>query len=80
MAGCAPAAPAGESELMERIAYSIDEVVELTGIGRTRLYEVIAAGDLRTKKLGRRTLVLASDLGTWINSLPDGEEASETGR
>lgn len=59
---------------MERIAYSVDEVVELTGIGRTRLYETIAAGDLRTKKLGRRTLILTADLLAWLNSLPDGDD------
>jgi excisionase family DNA binding protein len=63
-----------QEQPMERIAYSIGEVVDLTGIGRTRLYEVIAAGELRTKKLGRRTLILAADLSAWLNSLPDGDD------
>ncbi len=59
---------------MERIAYSINEVVELTGVSRSRLYELIAAGELRTRKLGRRTLVLSADLTQWLSSLPERDE------
>jgi len=55
---------------MTRIAYTVDEVVELLGVGRTTLYEAIKAGDLQTKKLGRRTLILAEELDRWVDSLP----------
>jgi excisionase family DNA binding protein len=61
---------AGGPTWMERIAYTIDEVLELVGIGRTKLYEVIGTGELPVKKLGNRTLVLASDLDEWIARLP----------
>lgn len=45
-----------------RLTYSVSEACQLTSIGKTRLYELISEGRLATRKLGRRTLVLASSL------------------
>ena len=56
-------------------AYSIAEVARLTGRGRSTLYELIAAGRLRARKLGARTVVLDTDLADFLNSLPDAVEA-----
>jgi len=39
---------------------SIDEAAEALGIGRSRLYDEIGAGRLRSVKLGRRRLVPSS--------------------
>lgn len=39
-------------------------------IGRTLAYEEIAAGRLRAKKVGSRTLILQSDAQAWADSLP----------
>ncbi|HNJ46798.1 MAG TPA: helix-turn-helix domain-containing protein [Novosphingobium sp.] len=33
------------------------DAVRMTGIGRSKLYELIASGDLETVKIGRCTLV-----------------------
>jgi excisionase family DNA binding protein len=55
---------------MEPIAYTIDEVTKLVGIGRTKLYEDINAGRLRARKAGTRTLILAADLHSWLDQLP----------
>lgn len=41
----------------DKLAYRIDEAVAATGIGRTSLYEMIKAGALKTRKIGRRTLI-----------------------
>lgn len=56
----------------KRLAYSISEACEVANIGRTRLYEVINAGDLPVKKFGTKTLILAEDFNNWLSNLPDG--------
>jgi excisionase family DNA binding protein len=52
-----------------KLAYSIAELPELISLGRSQIYEEIRAGRLRTVKSGRRTLVLAEDLRSWLLSL-----------
>ena len=54
-----------------RLAYSIAEVVNLTGVGRSLVYEHIAEGRLRVRKAGRRSLVFDGDLTAWLESLPE---------
>jgi hypothetical protein len=59
--------------------YTITEVVEITGLGRTAIYEAINDKGqekdqdkrLRAKKWGRRTIVLAEDLEKFLKNLPD---------
>ena len=41
----------------EPLAVRIPDAVRMTGIGRSKLYELIASGDLETIKIGRCTLV-----------------------
>jgi len=50
-----------------KLAYTIKEVRQLVGIGRTTLYQAIGANELRAVKRGRKTLVLARDLQAWID-------------
>ena len=61
-----------------RLAHSISEVVKLTGVGRSVLYEQIGEGRLRVRKLGRRTLIFDADLKTWLASLPEKQTHSNT--
>jgi excisionase family DNA binding protein len=42
---------------MEPICVSINDTACALGIGRTKIYELINAGQLETVKIGRRTLV-----------------------
>lgn len=53
----------------DRKSYSIKEVGALIGVGRTTIYEMIKDGELRAVKSGRRTIVLARDLESWIENL-----------
>jgi excisionase family DNA binding protein len=55
---------------MERLAYSVKEVLELVGIGRTKLYDLIKARELPARKIGSKTVILAADLDAWVRSLP----------
>ena len=56
---------------MEKLAYSIREVVEAGGGSRTVVYEAINTGTLKAKKRGKRTIILADDLIAYLKSLPD---------
>jgi excisionase family DNA binding protein len=66
------AQPAAKSpaQAATRLAYSLEQVQELTGLGRSTLYEAIAANELRAVKRGRRTLILSADLRSWLDHLP----------
>ena len=58
------------SEQSPRLAYSIADLTQIAGVGRTFLYEEIKAGRLIVRKAGRRSLVLAEDAASWLASLP----------
>jgi excisionase family DNA binding protein len=45
---------------IERVTYTVQELVKKTGISRSKLYDLIAEGRLQTIRVGRRRLVLAS--------------------
>ncbi|MBS0505148.1 MAG: helix-turn-helix domain-containing protein [Proteobacteria bacterium] len=42
---------------IEPISVRIREACRLTGVGRSKLYELIASGEVETVKIGRITLV-----------------------
>jgi excisionase family DNA binding protein len=46
----------------EPITVRIPEAIRLTGIGRSKLYELIASGDIEVVKIGRCTLVPMASL------------------
>ncbi|HVI57727.1 MAG TPA: helix-turn-helix domain-containing protein [Luteimonas sp.] len=50
------------AESKGRLAYTIPDACEQIGVGRSMLYELIGAGEIRTVKIGARTLVPASEL------------------
>ena len=51
------------------MALSMADAAKATGLSRSRLYIEVAAGRLRIKKAGRRTLVTLSELTRFLNSL-----------
>ena len=54
---------------MEPINLSIVDAARTLGIGRSKLYELINAGDLETVKLGTRTLVRVASIKAFSDSL-----------
>ena len=58
----------GPSPGMEQISVRISDAVRLTGLSRTKIYQLIAHGDLEVVKIGRSTVVLASSLRELVGS------------
>ena len=52
----------GSIPFTQRLACTITEACEASGIGRTKLYELIGNGRLETTTIGRRRLVLVGSL------------------
>ena len=51
-------------------AYTINDVVHMGGMSRATVFREMRAGRLKARKLGARTLILASDWQDYLNSLP----------
>jgi hypothetical protein len=57
-------------EQFRKLAYSIAELCEMAGVGRSFLYEEVKAGHLVVTKAGRRSIVLHDDAVAWLAALP----------
>ena len=56
----------------QKLAYGIEDAAAVIGIGRTKLLELMKAGDgPRSFKLGRRRLIAAEELATWLSMCDD---------
>lgn len=49
-----------------RLAYSIEEAAVALGIGRTLLYKLIKAGEIRVVKVGDRTLLPVREVEAFL--------------
>jgi excisionase family DNA binding protein len=58
-------------------ALSVRQVLDLTGISRPTFYNHVKAGRIVARKLGRRTIVMATDLERYLESLPRIHEMSK---
>jgi excisionase family DNA binding protein len=59
-----------EIERIIKLLLTIPECCRLAAIGRAKFYELIANGEIPIRKIGRKTLVAASDLRDWVERLP----------
>jgi excisionase family DNA binding protein len=53
-----------------RFSLRIRDVVRMTGLGRTTIYEAMKSGRLVARKCGRCTLVTREDLQEFLKGLP----------
>lgn len=51
---------------VQRLTCTVDEACTATGLGRTKLYELIGTGTLATTTVGRRRLVSVHSLQTLL--------------
>jgi excisionase family DNA binding protein len=80
---CSPAPPESPSPAEPRtdrswvsigaspVLLSINEAAEALRIGRTKIYELLSDGTLRSVRIGRRRLVHISEVRRFASSLPD---------
>lgn len=61
--------PAQLSLQLEVLTVRIPVAMQMTGIGRSKLYELIKARQIETVKLGASTLVIVPSLKRFIDSL-----------
>lgn len=59
------------AQQLNRAAFSVDEFCRRNVMSRTTFYELVKVGNLKAKKRGSRTIVLASEELNWLNSLPN---------
>jgi excisionase family DNA binding protein len=50
----------------QRLLLHIPEVAEILGIGRTKIYEMIATGELPTVRFGRAVRISVTTLQKWV--------------
>ena len=55
---------------IEREGLSIPQACSVAGVGRTKIYEAIAMGSLKARKIGKRTIILRTDLHEFLQALP----------
>jgi len=51
-------------------AFTVDSFCRKYGIGRTSFYEEVAAGRLKAKKRGTRTMIECAEARRWFADLP----------
>lgn len=51
----------------EKLAWALGEAAESTGLSKAYFRKIIAAGEIRTTRAGRRVLILDSDLRAWLD-------------
>lgn len=56
----------------EKLAHSTSDAQRLASCGKTTLFKALASGELKYRKLGKKTLILDADLRAWIAGLPIG--------
>ena len=56
------------SEPTPKLAYTIPQAKEATGLSRSLIYEAIKLGELQSAKVRRRRLILHEDLLAWLAS------------
>lgn len=50
-----------------KLAFTISEACHAIGIGRSKLYELIGQGRIKTRKIGSRTIIPADSLHALIS-------------
>ncbi|MEL6567661.1 MAG: helix-turn-helix domain-containing protein [Pseudomonadota bacterium] len=50
------------------LAVSPAEAAQMLGLGRTKLYELLAANEIASIKIGKRRLIRVAELDAWLKA------------
>jgi len=64
----------------EPISVKLPEAVRLTGLSRSRIYELMRSGDIEYAKVGSSTLILVESLRAFVGSRRLGYPGDRAGR
>lgn len=56
--------------MADQVSITVIEAARRASIGRSAIYQAISRGDIRPRKLGKRTLIVVAELDRWIMDLP----------
>lgn len=56
-------------ESNQTLSYKVEDAVKVTGLSRSRIYQAIGTGELRSFLAGKRRMVTAAALQEWIGAL-----------
>jgi excisionase family DNA binding protein len=54
---------------LEPLSVDIPEACRLTGLGRSKLYELLSNGEIASVKVGKRRLIKVASLRSWLDGL-----------
>lgn len=54
-----------------KLLYTVDDIIEITGIGRTKVFELFKTGKLKKVKIGSRTYVHPDAARAFVESLTE---------
>lgn len=60
----------GVADEHEPMAMRVADATKASGIGRSKLYELMAAGVIEARKCGKSTLIMTRSLKAYLNGLP----------
>lgn len=63
----------------DKLAYSIEELSGATSLSKAFLRNEIRSGNLKSKKIGRRVLILKKFVDEWLNTFAGVATTSEVG-
>jgi excisionase family DNA binding protein len=63
----------------EPVCVRVSTAMRLLGIGKTKLYELVATGDLETIRIGRRTLIMQASIDAFVARLREAAQKPGVG-
>lgn len=55
-----------QANQLSPLSVSVEDAARIVGYSRSGVYELIASGDLKAFKIGRRRLILMTELKAWV--------------